>query len=107
MRSRTGSTLYRCALSIVAAAALAACSDAGTRPAATEPTDPIASYDATNIPANLRPSFEDRAAEVLLSHVPGPGQVELVVNGSFEVNGGPASKIFLGWETFDQAGGDQ
>ena len=115
MHRWTSSTLHRCTLSIFAAAALAACSE-GSRPAVTEPSAPIVSYDIAKVAATQRPIFEDRAPdaepghrtpEVLLSLIPGPAQVELVTNGSFEVNGGENSQVFAGWENVNLPDGDQ
>jgi len=116
---RTSGTIQRCTLSILAAAALVACSE-GPRPTLTELPDATKSYDIatlaaalqpsfydiTKVAATLQPSFEDRAPRVLFSMVPGPGQVELVTNGSFEINGGVNSQVFTGWENFNQPGFD-
>jgi hypothetical protein len=77
-----------------------------TLDAAAEPVP----YDLSEVGERSWPTFDDselRALVAALSPTPGPGQVELVINGSFEVNGGPASPVFVGWENYNQPGGDQ
>lgn len=113
MRKWTSNAQPHRALFILAGAALVACSE-GARPTVTEPNDVAVSYDLTEIGKTRWPTFDDGSSSPspaglspLLSVAPGPGQVELVTNGSFEVNGGPNSPVFAGWVNFNQPGGDQ
>jgi len=104
------------ALLLVAALALAACAD-GSR--AGSPTAPDArrldagaryDYDLSRVPrsafappaaAITRPGGPRAAADVAAAADPG----DVVVNGSFEVNGGVGTRVFAGWTVVDLPGG--
>jgi hypothetical protein len=92
-------------VSLTAALALGACAD-GSRPLPTAPRANESAYDPARTATAPAPVFPSHSPRAFRSIVPGPGQVELVVNGGFEANGGPNTSAFTGWAVFNQAGGD-
>lgn len=86
---------------LAVAAFLTACSE--QQPLATEPVDQVDgmyNLDATWAGLPATPGIGVNA-----SPVPGPGQTELVVNGSFEDNSGRNSGNFAGWSVYNEGSG--
>ena len=101
---RTGRVSAGAVLTLTAALLLQACGDA---PTPSSPRQLKASYSVADVPVSLTPQFPRTPSRATMAAVPGPGQVELVSNGGFELNGGPNSQVFADWTNFNQPGGDQ
>src|SRR5687768_9055602 len=101
----TRATLRNVFMVLFAGVLVASCDSATTAPPAT--TTKTTQYDLADVPRSALVSTADVDVPVTASPVPGPGQSELVVNGSFETNDGVGTKVFAGWSSVSAAGGDQ
>lgn len=104
MRRCLSSALNRGKLPVLAALLMTACLEVNSPTAVRSPDR--GPYDPADVAP--QPTFDkDAGPSLRFSVVPGPGEIELVVNGGFELNGGVNTSNLTGWTVFNQAFGDQ